>query len=355
MAPESSAAARIDPQLERYSRQILFEHLGPDAQRKLLASRATLIGCGALGTVIADTLVRAGLGFLRIVDRDYIEPNNLQRQVLFDEQDIAENLPKAVAAANKLARINSQVRVEAVVADANHANIEALADGAQLLLDGTDNFETRFLINDVAVKKNIPWLYGACVSATGMVMPILPRETPCLRCIWQEPPPPGSSPTCDTAGVLAPVVHVVTALQCVEAIKLLTGNRAALNRNLIQIDVWTGRFASFDISTASAPQCPCCGLANYEFLSASRGAAAASLCGRNAVQVSPSSTMKPDFAQIAARVAPVADLPPRQNRFMLRFSVGRYDLTVFADGRAIIKGTPDPQEARSVYAKYIGA
>jgi molybdopterin/thiamine biosynthesis adenylyltransferase len=349
MTPETPAAARIDPQLERYSRQILFEHFGPDAQRKLLAARATLVGCGALGTVIADTMVRAGLGFLRIVDRDYIEPNNLQRQVLFDEQDIADGLPKAAAAAAKLARINSQVRVEPLVTDANHANIESLLDGCELLLDGTDNFETRFLMNDAAVKHGIPWIYGACISATGMVLPILPGETPCLRCIWPEPPPPGTRPTCDTAAV-----HVVAALQCVEAIKLLTGRRDAVNRGLIQIDVWTGRFDIFDMQAARDPACPCCGLGRYEFLSA-RSGGAATLCGRNAVQVSPASAARPDFAVIAARVASVADGPTRQNRFMLRFAVGRYDVTLFADGRAIIKGTPDPQEARSVYAKFIGA
>lgn len=320
-----------------------------------MASRVTLIGCGALGTVIADTLVRAGVGFLRVVDRDYVEPNNLQRQVLFDEGDIAEGLPKAAAAAAKLGRINSSVNVEPVVADANHRNIEALVEGAGLVLDGTDNFETRFLINDVAVKAALPWVYGACVASTGMVMPIIPGETPCLRCVWSEPPPAGTGATCDTAGVLSPVVHVVAAMQAMEAIKLLAGRGAALNRGLLQIDVWSGRFETFDLSAARDSACVCCGRREFEFLSGSRGGGAATLCGRNAVQVGGSGTGRADFEQIAASVSAVATAGPQSNRFMLRFSVGRYDVTVFADGRAIIKGTADPDEARSVYAKYIGS
>jgi len=353
-----AGASRLSGELARYSRQILFSELGEEGQRRLMASRVTLIGCGALGTVIADTLVRAGVGFLRIVDRDYIEPNNLQRQVLFDERDIADGLPKAAAAAAKLGRINSSVSVEGVVGDANHSTIEGLVDGAGMILDGTDNFETRFLINDVAVKSGLPWVYGACVSSTGMVMPIIPGETPCLRCMWSEPPPAGTSPTCDTAGVLSPVVHVVAAMQSMEAIKLLAGRGAAVNRALLQIDVWSGRFETFDMSGARDAGCACCGRREFEFLSGSRGGGATTLCGRNAVQVGGSAGsggLRPDFEQIAARVADVATSAPRFNRFMLRFSIGRYDLTVFADGRAIIQGTPDPLEARSVYAKYIGA
>ncbi len=355
MAESEAGGSRMSAELERYSRQVLFGPLGEEGQRRLMASRVTLIGCGALGTVIADTLVRAGVGFLRVVDRDYIEPNNLQRQVLFDERDVAEGLPKAAAAAAKLARINSSVTVEPVVADANHRNIEELVDGAGLVLDGTDNFETRFLINDVAVKRGLAWVYGACVSSTGMVMPIIPGETPCLRCVWSEPPPPGASATCDTAGVLSPVVHVVAAMQAMEAIKLLAGRAGAVSRGLLQIDVWSGRFETFDMSAARDAGCACCGRREFEFLSGSRGGGAATLCGRNAVQVGGSGAGRPDFGQIAERVAAVATSPPQSNRFMLRFSVGRYDVTVFADGRAIIKGTPDPDEARSVYAKYVGA
>ncbi|MGB9626331.1 MAG: ThiF family adenylyltransferase, partial [Phycisphaerae bacterium] len=233
--------------LERYSRQILFEPIGEAGQRRLLASRVTIIGCGALGTAMANAMVRAGVGFVRIVDRDYIELNNLARQSLFDEQDIAENLPKAEAARRKLARINSQVAVEAVVADANRHTIETFADGADLLLDGTDNFETRFLINDTAVKHGIPWIYGACVAATGLAMPILPRVSPCLRCVFEQAPPPEMTPTCDTVGVLGPLVTMVASHQAMEALKILTGRLDAVNRRMVHFDAWSGRIAQINM------------------------------------------------------------------------------------------------------------
>lgn len=355
VADHSPGPAR-DPALDRYSRQVLFEHVGPDAQRRLGRARVTLIGCGALGTVLADQLVRAGLGSLRLVDRDYVELNNLQRQVLFDEQDVADSLPKAAAAAARLARVNSTVRVEPCIVDANRTNIESLIADADLVVDGTDNFETRFLINDACVKHRKPWVYGACIGATGLVLPILPGETPCLRCIWEEPPPPGMSPTCDTAGVLAPTVHLVAALQAVEALKLLMGRRDAVIRRLIQIDAWSGRFDAFDMQPARhAGVCPCCAHGRYDYLDGRAGGGVAVLCGRDAVQVAAPATGRVDFDAIAQRVAPVASTAPRVNRFMLRFSVGRYDVTVFADGRAIIKGTHEPDEARTVYAKYVGA
>ncbi len=354
--PTSDRARRVDDDqtLSRYSRQVLFDAIGEAGQRMLLDSHVTLIGCGALGTVIADTLVRAGVGFVRIVDRDYVELNNLQRQVLFDERDAAEGLPKAVAAAQKLAAINSSVTVEPVVADAHPGTIETYTEGAQLILDGTDNFETRFLINDVAVKHRMPWVYGACVAATGMVMPILPGVTPCLRCVWDQPPPPGMSPTCDTAGVLAPVVHLVAALQCIEAFKLLTGQADKLNRNLVQIDAWTGRFDRFDMQNAyDSGDCPCCKGGRYEYLSAKGGSRTASLCGRDAVQIGASGSGV-DLQAVSARITAVAKFPPQINRYLLRFKVDNHEITLFRDGRAIIQGTHDPDEARSLYAKYIG-
>ncbi|MCG8405009.1 MAG: ThiF family adenylyltransferase [Phycisphaerales bacterium] len=352
----SNQSSQDDLDLARYSRQILYKHIGETGQQMLGAARVTLIGCGALGTVLANTLVRAGVGFLRIVDRDFVELNNLQRQVLFDEQDVTDGTPKAVAAARQLARINSGMTVEPVVADVHSGNIESFLDSAQLILDGTDNFETRYLINDAAVKHGLPWIYGACVGDEGMVMPILPGRTPCLRCVFSEPPPPGTGQTCDTAGVLGPIVQIVASLQIVEAFKILTGQVDALNRNLVQISVWTGQYHSFEMQRAfDQGNCPCCKGGVYDYLSGEQAGHAVSLCGRDAVQVRPASDSKIDLNAIAAKVRLVAKAPPTLNRYLLRFEVDNYEFTLFEDGRAIIKGTAEPEEGRSVYAKYVGA
>ncbi len=354
----SQAAQRIeqDGELGRYSRQMLFAPIGEEGQRKLLASRVTLIGCGALGTVLANTLARAGVGFLRVVDRDFIELNNLQRQVLFNEDDIAANLPKAEAAKRKLQRINSRIEVEAVVTDVNHRNVEQLAEGADLLLDGTDNFETRFLINDLAVKTGRPWVYGACIGATGLSMPILPNDTPCLRCIFEQAPPPEMNPTCDTAGVLGPVVNMVASHQALEAMKILMGRFEAVNRRLLNFDAWSGRVAMLNVQKAyQGGDCPCCKRKEFEYLEGKFGSSATTLCGRNAVQVTPPAGTRIDFAAIAEKIKSAAKADPRFNAFMLKAAIDDYELTVFADGRAIVKGTNKPDEARSVYAKYIGA
>jgi molybdopterin/thiamine biosynthesis adenylyltransferase len=340
----------------RYSRQILYKHIGEAGQEKLAAARVVLIGCGALGTVLANTLVRGGVGFLRIVDRDFVELNNLQRQVLFDERDAADGTPKAVAAADRLARINADVTVEPVVADVNAGNIESLVDSVHLILDGTDNFEARYLVNDLAVKLGLPWVYGACVGAEGMVMPILPGDTPCLRCVFPEAPPPGVGPTCDTVGVLASIVQIVASLQAVEAVKILTGRLDALNRDLVQIDAWTGEFNRFDMQRAfEAGACRCCGHKIFDYLDGERADRTVTLCGRHAVQVRPSSDSKIDLDAVRARVAATAKSPPRLNRYLLRFEVERYEISLFEDGRAIIKGAADAAEGRSVYAKYIGS
>ncbi|MCK6455944.1 MAG: ThiF family adenylyltransferase [Phycisphaerae bacterium] len=345
-----------DPALERYSRQALFQRIGEAGQRRLLASRAVVIGVGALGSVIAGILARAGVGFLRIIDRDYLELNNLQRQELFDESDLEAGLPKAATAANKLARINSAIRIEPHVVDLNRTNVERLIDGCDVILDGTDNFETRFLINDAAIKQGVPWIYGACIGATGMVMPILPGETPCLRCVWDSPPPAGMNPTCDTAGVLAPIVHIVAATQALEAIKLLTGQRNDVSRGLLQIDAWMARLDRFDFQSARAQgECTCCVRRSFEYLDGARTGGTAALCGRNAVQIAAPPGQRIDLADLGRRLAPVAADSPRVNAFMLRARVDRYDVTVFTDGRAIIKGTSEPDEARSVYARYVGA
>lgn len=343
------------PDFSRYSRQTLLPQIGPDGQRGLAAGRAALIGCGALGTVLAGTLVRAGVGHVRLVDRDFIELDNLQRQVLFDEADVVAGLPKAVAAERKLRAINSSVHVEGHVADVNADNIERFCEGASVLLDGTDNFETRFLLNDVAVKHGIPWVYGACVGVEGLVMPILPRDTPCLRCIWEQPPPPGASPTCDTVGVLGPLVQWVASMQAIEALKILMGQKDAIHRRLVSIDAWSGEQRELDMQSAyNDGDCPCCRHGRYEFLEQPAGGRTVSLCGRNSVQVSPPpQTASPDLDLIQRRLP--AGVRPVRNEFLLRFEADGLQITLFPDGRAIVKGTADPAVARSTYARYIGA
>lgn len=342
--------------LSRYSRQILFDEIGEAGQRNLLNARVALIGCGALGTVLASTLVRAGVGHLRLCDRDFIERDNLQRQILFDEDDIAAGLPKAEAAARKLRRINSEVEIESIVADVTHANIERLTRDADLLLDGTDNFETRYLMNDLAVKTARPWVYGAVIGASGLCMTILPNDTPCLRCVFPEAPPAEMNPTCDTAGVLGPAVNWVASLQAMEAMKILAGRRDAVNRHLTSIDVWTGRVTNLNVQrTYDEGDCSCCKARRFDHLNGDAGGATTVLCGRDAVQISPAIGVKFDFNAIAAKLGAVATGPVKVNEFMLQCVISDKSVTLFADGRAIVKGTDDVQAARSWYAKYIGA
>lgn len=340
----------------RYSRQVLLDAIGEEGQKRLGEARVLLVGCGALGSVLANTLVRAGVGFLRICDRDFLELNNLQRQMLFDEDDLAANLPKAEAAAGKLRRINSAVAIDARVCDVNAGNLEPLAADTQLILDGTDNFETRYLINDYCVKHGGPWVYGAVIDTTGLCMTILPRETPCLRCVFDEAPPAEFNPTCDTVGVLATVVNVVASLQATEAIKLLTGRTAEINRSLVSVDVWTGRFLNLNVAGAlESGNCRCCGQGEYDYLSGRRGSRAAALCGRNAVQVHLRNSGGIDFQAVAERLRSAATGAVRTNAYLVRAAIGELELTLFADGRAIVQGTSDPEKARAVYAKYVGA
>jgi adenylyltransferase/sulfurtransferase len=346
----------LDPRLARYSRQVLFDRIGAEGQRRLLESRVVLVGCGALGTVLAGTMVRAGVGFLRICDRDFIERDNLQRQVLFDEADIAAGLPKAEAAARKLARINSEVRVEPVVTDVNPGNIERLAEGCALILDGSDNFETRFLINDLAVRSGTPWIYGAVIGATGLCMPVLPGETPCLRCVFEEAPPPEMNPTCDTAGVIAPAVNVVASLQAVEAMKILMHRRDEVTRGLMHVDVWAGRFMNMNVQAAlERGKCPCCRQRRFDYLDGRAAGLTTTLCGRNAVQVVPATPTKVDLAAVAGRLRGAGAEGVTHNEFMLRATLGEYELALFPDGRAIVKGTDRPERARSLIARYVGA
>jgi adenylyltransferase/sulfurtransferase len=339
--------------LDRYARQIRYAPLGEEGQRKLLASHVLICGCGALGSVLANTLVRAGVGRVRIVDRDFLELNNLQRQVLYDEEDLAAGLPKAVAAEAKLRRINSQVDIDAIVADLDHTNIHQLLEGVDLILDGTDNFETRFLLNDASVKLGVPWVYGGCIGAEGQTMTIVPGETPCLRCLMQDAPPPGTTPTCDTAGILGPVVNVVASMQACEAIKILSGNREAINRFLNVFELWDGRIRQVKLdSLRESADCPTCQGREFPWLEGKRGSHTAVLCGRNAVQLSFPDRETFSLERLASQLEGVGRVS--WNSYLLRLTVDDYVLSVFPDGRAIIGGTDDIAVARTVYAKYVG-
>src|SRR5438552_381104 len=314
----------IEPSLERYSRQMRYPGIGEDGQRRLLASHVTLCGCGALGTVLANALVRAGVGHLRLVDRDFIETSNLQRQVLFDEHDVAENLPKAEAAARKLSAINSSVHVEPVVTDIDHTNILDLVKDADLILDGTDNFEIRYLINDIAVKLGKPWIYGGCIGSHGQTMTIIPGETPCLRCVFEAAPAPGEAGTCETAGVLSPIVNIVASFQVAEALKLLAGRREQINRDLIYIDVWDNVQRRIKIAPLLGKvDCPCCKRRRFEWPEGEQGSQTTSLCGRNAVQVSHRAATTLNFEELARHLEMLGSVS--YNRFLLKFGVDGYE------------------------------
>ncbi len=333
---------------DRYSRQTLFEGVGEEGQRRLGNSRVVIIGCGALGTIIATSLVRAGVGQVRIIDRDFIEYHNLQRQVLFDEDDIRDQLPKAIAAERHLKKVNSSVEVEGIVADVNYTNIERFTRDADLIMDGLDNLETRFLINDVSLKHRIPWVYGGAISSSGMTMNIIPGETPCFRCLSSGVPNPEVVLTCDTAGVISPAPWIIGSLQTAEAMKILVGARE-INRNLIIIDVWKGTFHRLKL--APSEHCPACE-GKYGFLDGRFGIRTTSLCGQNAVQVLSPETKHLSLEELAIRLKPVARVS--HSEFMLRFTVDNHEMIVFPDGRAILRDTTDESLARGLYAKYIG-
>lgn len=335
-------------QRERYSRQILFSGIQEAGQERLLQATAAIVGCGALGTFHAAALARAGVGRLILIDRDFVESSNLQRQWLFDQSDADHALPKAIAAKHAIGRITKDCQVEASVSDLNAGNIDELLEATDLILDGTDNFETRYLINDYSVRENIPWIYGGAVGSYGIVMPVEPNSGPCFRCVYPEPPG-GVQPTCDTAGVLNTITALVASLQVSEALKILSGRPERVSRKLTTVDVWSG-----DMRQIGLPErvldCPCCGQRDYAYLEGKRRAPV-SLCGRNAVQIHEKS--KPiDLDQLAGVLRPLGAV--RSNGFALRFEVAPYELTVFPDGRAIIKGTTDVGIARSLYSRYIG-
>ncbi|HET9921587.1 MAG TPA: ThiF family adenylyltransferase [Ktedonobacteraceae bacterium] len=341
-------------ELDRYSRQTLFGPIGKTGQERLRNASVTIIGCGALGTVLANNLCRAGIGRITIADRDFIEMNNLQRQVLFDEEDVARRLPKVVAAAEKLRRMNSETKIEALVEDINADGIETLVRDTDLVLDATDNFETRYLLNDVCVKYQRPWIYSGVIASYGVTMNILPGETPCLRCVFPEMPLPGTTPTCDTAGVLNGIVGAITGVASTEALKILL-NSDKISRAMFWMDVWENTCDRIELPRQ--PDCPACGQHHFEFLDTLSGSYSTSLCGRNAVQVR--AAKRPDLPRVSLNLAELAErLRPagevNYNEFLLRFLVDGYEMTIFPDARAIIKGTDDEQVARSVYARYIG-
>jgi adenylyltransferase/sulfurtransferase len=339
--------------MERYSRQVLFAPIGVDGQERLGRSRVTVVGCGALGSVGAEILTRGGVGRLTLADRDYVDESNLQRQSLYTEQDCREGLPKAVAAARRLRQCNGAVEIVERVVDVTAVTVESLVSGADLVVDGTDNFETRFLLNDASVRWEVPWIYGACVGSYGLAALFLPGETPCLRCLLEHLPPPGSSPTCDTAGVIGPIVHVVAAFQAAEALKLLTGNRSSLSRCLRTFDLWENRSSMLDLARVDRrADCPACVLRRFDYLAGGHDAEPRMLCGRDAVQVGRSAAGTVDFPAIAERLGPLGSV--RYNDHLLRARVDDFEIALFRDGRSIIRGTQDEAEARRVYAKYIG-
>ena len=333
---------------ERYSRQILFADIGERGQEKLLSSKAVIVGCGALGSMQAIALVRSGVGHLTIIDRDYVDESNLQRQFLFEENDAAEAIPKAIAAVGRLQRINSGIDVRSVVADLNPSNAEELLGEAEVILDGTDNFETRYLINDVAVSRGVPWIYGAAVASYGIEMPVIPGRTACLRCVYPDPPV-GTQPTCDTAGVLNSIIAAVAALQVADAVKILSGRCDRVIPRITRMDLWDGAIRQSDQPDRD-PDCPACGRRDFVHLNGERRAPI-SLCGRNAVQIHV--TPRPiDLNELKRRLTALGEV--RANEFALRFAQPPLEMTVFSDGRAIIKGTTDPAVARSFYARYVG-
>jgi len=340
--------------VERYSRQILFRGLGEAGQERLGGAAALLVGCGALGTHVADLLVRAGVGRLRIVDRDFVEMSNLHRQALFDDSDATSGLPKAVAAARRLAAINPEVAIEACAEQLDAGNIERLGSDVSLILDGTDNFDTRFVVNDFALKRRLPWIYAACVGAYGLTMNILPAETPCLRCLVRALPAPGTLETCDTAGVIAPIAALIGAVEAAEALKILSGSPGAASRDLLAVDLWANTMQRLRLTRSEVSAgCPACDRGDFEYLDRSRGARAVTLCGRNAVQVLPGPGAIADLEALERRLRPLGEVI--RNPYLVRARIEGLVLAVFADGRAIISGTDDEARARSIYDRYVGA
>jgi molybdopterin/thiamine biosynthesis adenylyltransferase len=344
----------------RYHKQMLFQGIGREGQERITQSRVLLVGCGALGCVVADAVVRAGVGHVRIVDRDFVELSNLQRQILFDEQDVADHYPKAAAAHRRLRRVNSQITIESIVADVDHSNIRELARDASLILDGADNFEVRYLINDVSLETGIPWIFTGCTGSVGQVMPVFPGRSACLRCLMPLPPPPGAAETCDTAGVLGPAIGVLASFQAAIALKILSGHADAVDPKLSVFDVWSGSFRQMDVSSLrESKNCPACDHGERLWLEGTQRSASTILCGRNAVQITPAEKLRITLPDLAQRLESSGRVS--LNPFLVRVTITdasvnqSFELTIFPDGRTIIRGTEDPVVARSLYSRYIGS
>ncbi len=334
----------------RYSRQILYAGIGETGQQRIQSSRMVVIGCGALGTVGAEMLVRAGVGRLRLIDRDFVEESNLQRQTLFTEEDARQAIPKAVAAERALRAINSEIEVKGIVEDVTFRNMEELCQDSQILLDGTDNFETRYLMNDFSVKYGVSWIYGACLGSYGISVAFQPPATPCLQCLLEEPPGIGTLETCETAGILAPVVHAVAAYQTAQALKLLVGHYPA--GEMLRVDVWENQWRLLPVLKAQDEPCACCGSRVFRFLEGKQQDRLTRLCGRDAVQVCPGRQIRLNFQKIFRRLKDSGEID--FNKYLMRIQIDGYEITLFRDGRSIIKGTDDLSQARAIYAKYIG-
>jgi len=333
---------------ERYAKQVLFKPIGPEGQERISRSRVVIVGIGALGTVIANTLARAGVGYLRLIDRDFVDLGNLQRQILFDEQDARERLPKVIAAAAKLRAINSEIEVEPLIADVTPRNVEQLLAAHDLVVDGTDNLETRFLLNDACIKLDLPWIYGGALGAAGSTMTIIPGKTPCLRCVIDHVPPPGTMPSCDTEGVLGAITGVIASIESAEALKLLAGH--APGGGLLSIDLWERTF--HEVEVERRPDCPACGARQFDYLNGERVAWTTVLCGRNSVQIVPPTEDEIALPDLQRRLASVGNVS--YNGYLLSLQVEGREIVLFPTGRAIIRGTTDEAEARTLYAKYIG-
>ncbi|KXG45037.1 ThiF family adenylyltransferase [Tepidibacillus infernus] len=337
----------------RYSRQHLFPFIGKSGQERLGKSRVAIVGMGALGTALANHMVRSGIGYIRIIDRDFVEYSNLQRQMLFDEKDAEQGLPKALAAKEKLNLINSSVMVDAHITDLTWKNAEQLLADVDLILDGTDNFEVRYLINDVAVKYKIPWIYGGAVSSRGMSVTILPEKTPCFRCLFPQAPAPGTTQTCDTAGVIGPIIQVVAAYQATEALKLLVGDHEHLSPSLRNFELWQNDYSEINVRNAKNEDCPTCVHHQYDYLDPKdKSDRVVSLCGRDTIQISPAQDTAFDLKRLASNLSSIGKV--EETPFLLRFYIDDYKLTIFPDGRVLIQGTDDPITAKNLFTKYIG-
>jgi len=335
---------------ERYSRQIITFAIGEEGQKKLKKSSVLLIGCGGLGSTIATILVRAGVGRLRIVDRDFVEITNLQRQILFDEDDLNANIPKGVIAERKLKKINSDVEIEGIVADFNPSNAESLSEGIDLILDGLDNMEGRFLINDLSIKKGIPWIYGTCLSTYGLTFNIIPKKSPCLRCIYDNFA--NSSMTCETTGIIGPIVVLIASIQSAEALKILTGNEKDLRNDMLFVDLWRNEFEKIPISHLKKENCSTCGMRRFDFLERGKISSVMSICGSNSIQINPPAEKSLNLEKIVESLKTYGTVV--FNEYLVKFFYQEYEITIFKDGRVIVKGTSDPSIAKSLYSKFIG-